>query len=143
ELRCHSVVDERSAAFFAVGMAKVTGQPGLLLCTSGSAGAHYLPAVIEAAHSHLPLLVLTADRPPELYDCSAPQTIDQNRLFGAYARWYADLGAASESARALEALRRKAVQAVLATRYPRPGPVHLNAPAAKPLEPVLLDEVDD
>lgn len=143
ELRCHSVVDERSAAFFAVGMAKVTGQPALLVCTSGSAGAHYLPAVIEAAQSHVPLLVLTADRPPELFDCAAPQTIDQNRLLGAYARWYADLGAPRDSARSLEALRRKAVQAVVAARHPRPGPVHLNAPAAKPLEPIEIGELDD
>src|SRR5262249_34214226 len=73
-LRCHSIVDERAAAFFALGQARVTGVPSVLLCTSGTAGAHYFPAIIEATASFVPLIVLTADRPVELADCAAPQT---------------------------------------------------------------------
>ncbi|NLE85345.1 MAG: 2-succinyl-5-enolpyruvyl-6-hydroxy-3-cyclohexene-1-carboxylic-acid synthase [Myxococcales bacterium] len=142
ELRCHSVVDERGAAFFALGMAKVTGQAPLLICTSGTAGAHYLPAVIEAHQSRTPLIVLTADRPFELLECAAPQTIDQQGLFGKHVRWFADLGAPEASASALAALCRKASQAVLATVSPLAGPVHLNAHAAKPLEPVDIAQLD-
>src|SRR5690606_6940367 len=85
-LRCHDIVDGRSAAFFALGQAKVSGEPTLLLCTSGSAAANYLPAVVEANNSHTPLLLLTADRPLELQDCSAHQTIAQNRPRGHHAR---------------------------------------------------------
>jgi 2-succinyl-5-enolpyruvyl-6-hydroxy-3-cyclohexene-1-carboxylate synthase len=142
-LTCHSVVDERSAGFFALGMAKVSGRPTLLLCTSGSAPAHYYPAVIEASESRIPLLVLSADRPFELLECGAPQTIDQAQLFGRHVRWFADLGTPEASRLGLAALRRKASQAVLATRWPLPGPVHLNAHAAKPLEPVTLAALRD
>lgn len=142
DLRCYSVVDERSAGFFALGMAKVTGRAPLLVCTSGTAAAHYLPAVIEASQSRVPLLVLTADRPFELLECAAPQTIDQLQLFGRYARWFSDLGAPDPGPLALSALQRKASQAVLASTAPLPGPVHLNAHAAKPLEPVDLLELE-
>lgn len=142
-LTCHSVVDERSAGFFGLGMAKVTGRPTLLLCTSGSAPAHYFPAVIEASESRVPLLVLSADRPFELLECASPQTIDQTHLFGRHVRWFADLGAPDPSRLALAALRRKASQAVLAARWPLPGPVHLNAHAAKPLDPVTLATLND
>jgi 2-succinyl-5-enolpyruvyl-6-hydroxy-3-cyclohexene-1-carboxylate synthase len=134
-LRAVDVVDERSAAFFALGMARVTGRPAALVCTSGTAAAHYFPAVIEAASAHLPLLVLTADRPLELQGCGAPQTIDQVRLFGEHARAFFDLGAPDPSPGALRALRRTAAQAVLAARWPTPGPVHLDVRAKKPLEP--------
>ncbi len=134
-LRLHDVIDERAAGFFALGQARVTGRPALLLCTSGSAGAHYLPAVIEARHAGVPLLVLTADRPVELHGCGANQTIDQRALFAGYARATFDLGTPDGSPAALRALRRAAVQAVHATRWPTPGAAHLNAPARKPLEP--------
>jgi 2-succinyl-5-enolpyruvyl-6-hydroxy-3-cyclohexene-1-carboxylate synthase len=134
-LRLHPIVDERAAAFFALGQAKVTGRPSLLLCTSGTAGAHYLPAVIEASLSRTPLVILTADRPFELQGCSAPQTIDQIKLFGDHARAYIELGLPDGSDGALRALRRQAVQAVHASRWPEPGAVHLNARARKPLEP--------
>lgn len=142
-LTCHSVIDERSAGFFALGLARVTGRPPLLLCTSGSAGAHYLPAVIEASESRIPLLVLTADRPFELLDCAAPQTIDQTHLFGRYARRFVDLGNPTPSAEALAAVRRKASQAVFTARWPLAGAVHLNAHAAKPLEPVGVADLAD
>lgn len=145
-LRCHTLIDERSAGFFALGQARVTGRPSLLVCTSGSAGANYLPAVVEASTSGAPLLVLTADRPFELLECSAPQTIDQTRLFGAHARQFVELGLPDTEPRALRALQRRAAAAVFVSRYPDPGPVHLNARARKPLEPdhdaALDSEVD-
>jgi 2-succinyl-5-enolpyruvyl-6-hydroxy-3-cyclohexene-1-carboxylate synthase len=134
-LCCHTIIDERSAGFLALGQARISGAPSLLICTSGSAGANYLPAVVEAAASGTPLLVLTADRPFELMDCSAPQTIDQTRLFGAHARRFVELGMPDADPDALSALQRQAAAAVLASRYPDPGPVHLNARARKPLEP--------
>ncbi len=91
---CHSVADERSAAFFALGLAKASGRPSLLLCTSGSAAAHYFPAIVEAAASFAPLLVLTADRPVELQAGGANQTIDQVKLYGDAVRQFFDLGGA-------------------------------------------------
>jgi 2-succinyl-5-enolpyruvyl-6-hydroxy-3-cyclohexene-1-carboxylate synthase len=133
ELRCHPVIDERAAGFFALGMARATNQPVALLCTSGTAAAHYYPAVIEAATSHTPLIVLTADRPPELHHCAAPQTIDQLHLYSAHAH-FIDLGPPDDSDLALRALRRKAHQAVTLAHT---HPVHLNCPARKPLEPDL------
>ena len=105
-LRCHDIVDERSAAFFALGIARATGTPPLLLCTSGTAGAHYFPAVVEAGQAFVPLLVLTADRPLELQGCAAPQTIDQLKLFGDHARAYVELGVEMDSPRGRIALMR-------------------------------------
>jgi 2-succinyl-5-enolpyruvyl-6-hydroxy-3-cyclohexene-1-carboxylate synthase len=134
-LTIHSLYDERSAAFFALGMARVTAEPALLLCTSGSAAANYFPAVVEASLGHLPLLVMTADRPLELQDAGAPQTIDQVKLYGDFARGFFDLGIPDAAPSSLSALPRIAAQAALATRSPVPGPVHLNARARKPLEP--------
>lgn len=136
-LRCRTIVDERSAAFFAVGQARMSGRATLLVCTSGSAAANYFPAVVEAAESATPLLLLTADRPFELQHAAAPQTIDQTRLFGDYARRYFELGMPDPEPAMLGALQRMAAQAVLASRAPLPGPVHLNARARKPLEPVV------
>ena len=80
------IVDERSAGFYALGAARATGRPAALICTSGTAAAHYLPALIEAAATFVPLVVVTADRPPELHYCGAPQTIDQDKLFGGFTR---------------------------------------------------------
>ena len=135
KLRCHHVVDERSAAFFALGQARLQGRPSLLLCTSGTAVANYFPAVVEAGMAHVPLLVLSADRPVELAHCGANQTIDQQAIFGHHARRFFDLGRCDVSGRALRALRRTVAQAVFASSYPQPGAVHLNARAKKPLEP--------
>jgi 2-succinyl-5-enolpyruvyl-6-hydroxy-3-cyclohexene-1-carboxylate synthase len=134
-LRCHDSIDERAAAFFALGQARVTGRPSLLICTSGTAGAHYLPAVIEAGLSYTPLLVLTADRPFELVHCGASQTIDQTKMFAEAARGFFELGAPDASAGSLRSVRRIAAQAVALSTWPTPGAVHLNARARKPLEP--------
>lgn len=130
-----NLLDERSAAFYALGQARVSGAPSLLVCTSGTAGAHYLPAVIEAAQSGLPMLILTADRPFSLQGCEAPQTIDQRDLYGRFVRAAVDLGMPDASPTGMRALRRAAAQAVHQCRWPDPGPVHLNFRAEKPLEP--------
>lgn len=131
-LQIHDVIDERAAAFFALGLARATGLPPLLLCTSGTAAGHYLPAVMEASASHVPLLVLTADRPFELHGSGANQTIDQQRLFGVHARSFVELGAADEGS--LRGVLRHVAQATLTTQWPAPGPVQINARARKPLE---------
>ena len=134
-LTCHPVIDERSAAFFALGRAKASGDPVALLCTSGSAAAHYLPALVEATNAFVPLVVLTADRPLSLQGCGASQTIDQVRMFGEHARAYVELDTGAATREALSAVRRTASQVVGLARHPRPGPVHVNLRADKPLEP--------
>lgn len=135
-LRTQVILDERAAAFFALGQARVNARPTALLCTSGTAGAHYLPAIIEASQSHLPLLLITADRPWEAYDAASAQTIDQVKLFGDHVRHYAELGLPDPSPSALRAVVRIASQAVAVAGAPIPGPVHINARFRKPLEPV-------
>ena len=131
-----TLVDERAAAFYALGAARATGAPVALVCTSGTAAAHYLPAIVEASLAGVPLLALTTDRPPELQACGASQTIDQVGLYGGYVRAALDLGAPAPGELALRAVRRKLVQAVSLARGPRPGPVHVEVPLRKPLEPV-------
>jgi 2-succinyl-5-enolpyruvyl-6-hydroxy-3-cyclohexene-1-carboxylate synthase len=130
-----TVIDERAAAFFALGIARATGEPPAIVCTSGSAAAHYLPAIVEASMAGVPLIVLTADRPPELQHAGASQTIDQIKLYGDFVRASFDLGAPVASVLALRALRHRVVQATALARGPHPGPVHLNVPLRKPLEP--------
>jgi 2-succinyl-5-enolpyruvyl-6-hydroxy-3-cyclohexene-1-carboxylate synthase len=129
------IVDERAASFFALGQARVTGRPSVLVCTSGTAPAHYYPAVLEASQSFVPLLVVTADRPWELYDCGASQTIDQSKMFGSAVRHYAELGLPDPAPAAILAVPRIAAQAVTRTLFPTKGPVHINARFRKPLEP--------
>ncbi len=129
------VIDERSAAFLALGHARVTGRPSALLCTSGTAAANYFPAIVEAALSHLPLVVLTADRPLDVQQAAAAQTIDQVKLYGDYVRSFFDLGLPDAAPTALVGMRRAVVQAVSQSLGPLPGPVHLNLRARKPLEP--------
>ena len=128
------VLDERSAAFFGLGVAKRTGVPAVLLCTSGTAGANYLPAVIEAKESGTPLILITADRPPGLRDCASGQTIDQQKLFGAFATFYHELAVPEPRAELLGYLRQTLRQAV--ARSLEGGPVHLNAPFRDPLPPI-------
>ena len=129
--RLHVIVDERAAAFFALGLARASGQAVVLLCTSGSAGAHYLPALTEASQSGVALLVLTADRPAELHHCGAPQTLPQTHLFGTHVRWFADVGAPHPDI-SPRWLRRLCAQALDHAEGERPGPVHLNIPLREP-----------
>jgi 2-succinyl-5-enolpyruvyl-6-hydroxy-3-cyclohexene-1-carboxylate synthase len=129
-------LDERSAAFFALGIGKASGLPAVLVTTSGTATANAFPAVIEAAQSEAPLLVLTADRPHHLRDSDANQAIDQVRLFGPYPRAFFDLAPPAVQDPALRHLRALAARAVAAARSAPAGPVHVNFPLDKPLEPV-------
>src|SRR5579883_889143 len=131
-------VDERSAAFFALGMARRLNQPVTLLCTSGTAAANFLPALVEARLTHVPLLVLTADRPPELRDCGAPQAIDQNRLYGTHVKWYAETALPEASNESLRYIRTIACRAFAQARTAPAGPVHLNMPFREPLTPAPL-----
>jgi len=130
------VLDERSAAFFALGLARQSHRPVVLLCTSGTAGANYFPAVIEARESGVPLLVITADRPPEMRECRSGQTIDQQKLFGGYVNFYHELCVPEASVLLLRYLRQTVAHAVERTQWPVAGPVHLNAPFRDPLPPV-------
>lgn len=129
-------VDERSAAFIALGHARRSGRPVALLCTSGSAPAHYFPAVIEASEAGIPLIVLSADRPPELRNCAAGQTIDQIELFGNYVRQFVECSLPeSASDDSLCDLRNLVAAALVAATGNHPGPVHLNIPFREPLVP--------
>ena len=123
--------DERSAAFAALGVGLATGQPAVLLCTSGTAAAHFHAAVIESSLSHVPLLVVTADRPPELKDVGAPQTIDQTKLYGGAVRWFHDPGVADIAASG--SWHSLARQSYASTVGVNSGPVHLNLPFREPL----------
>ncbi len=128
-------VDERSAAFHALGRIKVSRRPVALVCTSGTAGAHYYPAVIEAREAGLPLVVLTADRPPELRHCHAGQTIDQVKLFGTYPVFQAELPLPEDDPVMLRQVRELCRRAVEAALGPFHGPVHLNCPFREPFFP--------
>ena len=133
-----SHLDERVAGFFALGLAKATGRPAVLACTSGTAAAHYLPAVIEAHEAGVPLIVLTADRPPELREVGAGQAIDQLKLYGDAVRWFFDVGtheATPERGRWIRTLACRAVATATGATGGRPGPVHLNWALREPLIP--------
>ncbi len=126
-------LDERSAGYFALGMGRASGRPAVLVCTSGTAAANYLPAVVEASHAGVPMIVCTADRPPELRGWGAPQTIDQVGLYGTAVRWSIDLPAPGEAGPGTAAGWADA--AFERASGPDPGPVHLNWPLREPLEP--------
>ncbi|WP_049970988.1 2-succinyl-5-enolpyruvyl-6-hydroxy-3-cyclohexene-1-carboxylic-acid synthase [Haladaptatus cibarius] len=135
DIEVFSHLDERSAAFFALGRAKRTGKPTPIVCTSGTAAANFHPAIIEADRARVPMLVCTADRPPELRDSGANQTVDQEKLYGDAVRWYADLAEPEANARKLRYLRTTTARALGSATGTPPGPVHLNFPFRKPLEP--------
>lgn len=132
-----AILDERSAAFWALGLARQTGKPTALVCTSGTAGANFYPAVIEATESGVPLLIFTADRPPELRDCSAGQTIDQQKLYGTFPNWYSELTVPVLDQHLLAYLRQTLVHAWERTQFPVAGVVHFNVPLRDPLAPVV------
>ena len=134
-LRTWIELDERAAAFFALGMGKATGRPAALVCTSGTAAANYLPAIVEAHHARVPLIALTADRPSELRDFGAGQTIEQSGLYGRHPRWSVEVPIAEAGAGALRHSEELAARAVeMAVGRPA-GPVHLNWPLREPLAP--------
>ncbi|MFN6486416.1 MULTISPECIES: 2-succinyl-5-enolpyruvyl-6-hydroxy-3-cyclohexene-1-carboxylic-acid synthase [unclassified Nostoc] len=136
EIEAISILDERSAAFFALGQAKATGLPVVLVCTSGTAGANFYPAVIEASYNRVPLLILTTDRPPELRDCHSGQTIDQLRLYGNYPNWQTELALPCAEMGMLAYLRQTVIHSWERAQNPTKGPVHLNIPFRDPLAPV-------
>ncbi|MFB6128952.1 MAG: 2-succinyl-5-enolpyruvyl-6-hydroxy-3-cyclohexene-1-carboxylic-acid synthase [Halorhabdus sp.] len=134
-----SLLDERSAGFFALGRGRQTGTPTAVVTTSGTATANLHPAVMEASEGRVPLVVLTADRPPELQDSGANQTTDQTNLYGSAVRTYRTLPEPAPRPRALRSLRVTADRAVADATGTPPGPVHLNVPFRKPLEPVHVE----
>jgi 2-succinyl-5-enolpyruvyl-6-hydroxy-3-cyclohexene-1-carboxylate synthase len=134
------ILDERSAGFFALGTALATGKPAAVLCTSGSAAANLHPAIVEADEAGVPLIALTADRPPELRDIGAGQTIDQLKLYGDAVRWFSDVGTHEADDDGLLHFRAVACRAYAAAQGdPRPGPVHLNVPWREPLAPIPVE----
>lgn len=128
-------IDERSAAFFALGLAKLSHQTVALVCTSGTAAANFFPAIVEAKLSHIPLLVLTADRPQELRENGAPQSIDQNRLYGTHVKWFVEAALPEASNEAMRYIRTLADRTTALTQANPAGPVHLNFPFREPLTP--------
>ncbi|MBS1895235.1 MAG: 2-succinyl-5-enolpyruvyl-6-hydroxy-3-cyclohexene-1-carboxylic-acid synthase [Actinobacteria bacterium] len=134
------ILDERSAGFFALGAAQASGEPVALLCTSGTALANYHPAIAEADESGLPLIVLSADRPPELRGIGAGQVIDQIKTFGETVRWFCEVGTHDADDSGLLHLRSVAARALARARGEiRPGPVHLNFPWREPLAPIPVE----
>ncbi|MEH7224198.1 2-succinyl-5-enolpyruvyl-6-hydroxy-3-cyclohexene-1-carboxylic-acid synthase [Bacillus sp. JJ1566] len=130
-------IDERSSAFYALGVAKATKKPVAILCTSGTAAANYFPAIVEAYYSRVPLIVLTADRPHELRDVGAPQAINQNQLYGNHAKWFVEMALPEESEQMLSYVRTMAGRAAGTALMAPAGPVHLNFPFREPLVPNL------
>ncbi|MER6816405.1 2-succinyl-5-enolpyruvyl-6-hydroxy-3-cyclohexene-1-carboxylic-acid synthase [Spirillospora sp. NPDC000708] len=134
-VRLHVRIDERSASFLGLGLAKRSGRPVALVCTSGTAAANFHPAVVEAHESGVPLVVLTADRPPELRDTGANQTVDQVKLYGTAARWSTEVGVPENRPGMVAYWRSLVSRAWGLAQAPVPGPVHLNAAFREPLIP--------
>src|SRR3954451_13249748 len=141
-LRAVSVLDERAAGFFALGMAKATGRPVAVTCTSGSAAANLMPAVVEAHEARVPLIVLSADRPPELRETGAGQAIDQVKLYGSFAEWFVEVGTHPPGRDAAVHYRALACRVWHTAGGGRPGAVHLNFPLREPLAPAPADDLN-
>ncbi|MGI8573050.1 MAG: 2-succinyl-5-enolpyruvyl-6-hydroxy-3-cyclohexene-1-carboxylic-acid synthase [Solirubrobacteraceae bacterium] len=133
DIQCWSHIDERCGGFFALGAAKASGHPALVACTSGTAAANLVPAVTEAFWARVPLIVLTADRPPELRDVGAGQTIDQLKLYGDAVKWFVEVGVHDATPARLRWIRSLACRAYWTALEGPPGPVHLNFPLREPL----------
>ena len=129
-------IDERSASFMALGIAKAHKEPTVLVCTSGSAVAHYLPAVLEAQYTGVPLIVLSADRPHTLLHVGAPQTVDQHKIFGTAVNYFEELAVPQES-HYYTYPRQVARKAYMKAMDTKKGPVHINVPLFEPLVPEL------
>lgn len=139
EIEVFRQVDERAAAFFALGLAKSTGKPVVLLCTSGTAAANYFPAIVEAKYARVPLIVMTADRPHELREVGAPQAINQIHLYGEQVKWFAEFPIPDDAKATLPFIERHTARAVAIAMSAPYGPVHLNVPFR---EPLLIDFCD-
>lgn len=141
DINLHIHVDERSAAFFGLGIAKASNNPVAILCTSGTAAANYFPAIVEAHYSRVPLVVLTADRPHELREVGAPQAIDQIHLYGHHVKWFSEMALPDNSNEIIRYARTVCARAVAIAAEAPAGPVHLNFPFREPLIPKLDEEI--
>lgn len=139
KIKAIPVLDERSASFFALGLAKQTYRPVVLICSSGTAAANCYPAIIEARMTKVPLIVLTADRPPEMRECHSGQTIDQVKMYGDYPTFYKELALPEANFDLFCYLRQIVSYASERSMYPQAGPVHLNVPFRDPLAPITDD----
>jgi len=141
-IKCFSHADERSSAFFALGLAKSTLKPVVLICTSGTAGANYFPAVIEASLGRVPIIILTADRPEYLVGTGANQTINQQNLFGIHVRYFFDVGLPEKDHKTLQKKIESAFNHSTGIEFKLPpGPVHLNFPFDEPLIPEKIEAI--
>jgi 2-succinyl-5-enolpyruvyl-6-hydroxy-3-cyclohexene-1-carboxylate synthase len=135
DIRKYIIIDERSSAFFALGLANRTGTPVALVCTSGTAAVEFYPAIVEAFQQRIPLIICTADRPPELRDTGTNQTINQDNLYRNHIRYFADAGLPELSMRKITSLKNITANALDISCHKNKGPVHINFPFKKPFEP--------
>lgn len=141
KIKSFVIIDERSCGFFALGLAKEHGSPVAIVCTSGTATAELYPSIIEAYQQRVPLIICTADRPPESLDCGANQTINQNNLYRNHIRWFVDAGLPEPTERRIKHIRVLTRRAVYECNLNSRGPVHLNFPFRKPFEPYSFTDI--